>query len=259
MSMYVMSDIHGCFDEFQKMLGEVGFSERDQLILAGDLIERGPKNYEMLRWLEDIPDNILPILGNHEHEFVQNVCLMVEMCTELIADPADPESMIRIYHMAETGNPYFDYYGSIRGLILEHQVKLDDFIRWARMFQTWPCQRKVEIQGREFIIVHAGYIEDLRQLPNPEQYADIKEFNLYAREDAYIYGGKEHATIIAGHTPTIIRHTFTSNNGKVFRYHDEEMDCVFYDIDCGGVFRHWGETTSRFACMCLEDETIKYI
>lgn len=258
MSTYVMSDLHGCYDEFQKLLKTVGFSEQDQMILAGDLIERGPKNYEMLRWLEDIPDNILPILGNHEHEFVQNVCLMVEMCTELMRDPADPDSMIRIYHMAETANPYFDYYGCMRELILDHQASLEDFIRWARMFQSWPFQRKIEIRRREYIIVHAGYIEDLGQLPNPEQYADTKEFNLYAREDAYIYGGREHATIIAGHTPTIIRHTFTSNNGKVFRYHDEEMDCVFYDIDCGGVFRHWGENASRFACICLEDEEVTY-
>lgn len=253
-----MSDLLGCYDKLQKLLETVGFSEQDHLILAGDLIERDPNNYEMLQWLEHIPDNNLSILGRHEQEFVQNVCLMVEMRTELSADPSDPESMIRIYHMAEAGNPYFDYYGCIRGLILDYQVKLDDFIRWAGMFQSWPCQRKTEIRGREYIIVHAGYIEDLQQLPNPKKYADISEFNLYAREDAYTYGGREHATIIAGHTPTIIRHTFTSNNGKVFRHYDEEMDCVFYDIDCGGVFRYWGETESRFACMCLEDDIIVY-
>ena len=258
METYVMSDLHGCFDEFQDLLKKIRFTDQDRLILAGDLIERGPKNYEMLRWLEHIPDNILPVLGNHEHEFIQNVCLMVEMCAQLMADPSVPDSMIRTYHKAEVDNPYFDYYGCIRELILDHHAVLDDFIRWARMFEFWPCQRKMEIRGREFFIVHAGYIEDLSPLPNSEQYADIREFNLYAREDAYIYGGKKHATIIAGHTPTVIRHTFTSNNGKVFRYHDEEMDCVFYDIDCGGVFRHWGETASQFACMRLEDEVIMY-
>ena len=54
MSTYVMSDLHGCYDELQKLLAAVGFSERDQLIFAGDLIERGPKHYEILRWLEQI-------------------------------------------------------------------------------------------------------------------------------------------------------------------------------------------------------------
>ena len=86
---------------------------------------------------------------------------MVEMCTQEIADP---DSIIKIYYMVEADNLYFDYYGCIRELVLDHQASLNDFTRWARMFRTWPCQRKVEIRGREFIIVHAGYREDLRQL-----------------------------------------------------------------------------------------------
>ena len=118
---------------------------------------------------------------------------------------------------------------------------------------------QVNIRNREYIIVHAGYIEDLSQLSHPEQYAGMNEFNLYAREEAFMYGGKAHATIIAGHTPTIIRHTFTYNNGRVFRYHDEDIDCVFYDIDCGGVFRHWGEVEAKLACIRLGDESITYI
>ena len=40
MSTYVMSDIHGCFDELQAILAKTKFSESDKLILAGDLIER---------------------------------------------------------------------------------------------------------------------------------------------------------------------------------------------------------------------------
>ena len=52
-----------------------------------------------------------------------------------------------------------DYYSCMKELILDHQANLDDFIRWARVFQSWPCQRRVVIRGREFIIVHAGYIK----------------------------------------------------------------------------------------------------
>ena len=258
METYVMSDLHGCFDEFQSLLEKIRFTDEDRLILGGDLIERGPKNYEMLRWLEQIPENVFPVLGNHEDEFARNVRLMTGICTQLGEDTADPYATAMICGMAEERSLFFDYYGSIRGLIQEHAVTLNDFNRWSEMFRTWPCQRTVQIRNREFIIVHAGYIEDLSLLPKPGQYSDLREFNLYAREEAYLYGGKAHATIISGHTPTVIRHSFTSNNGNVFRYHDEDRDCVIYDIDCGGVFRYWGETESKFACICLDDETVTY-
>ncbi len=35
MSTYVISDIRGCFDEFQTMLDRIGLTEVDRLILAG--------------------------------------------------------------------------------------------------------------------------------------------------------------------------------------------------------------------------------
>ena len=259
MSTYVMSDLHGCFDEFQNFLAAVGFSDNDHLILAGDLIERGPKNYEMLRWLEEKPGNIITILGNHEYEFAQNIQLMDELCNQMGENPESLEATANIYCMLEERSLYFDYYGSIRELLFDHNASLIEFRRWAQMFRSWPYRHHVNIRNKEYIIVHAGYIDELDKLPLPKQYANLDEFNLYARDEAYIYGGKAHATIIAGHTPTLIRHTFTYNHGRVFRYHDEEIDCVFYDIDCGGVFRYWGETEARLACIHLEDESISYI
>ncbi len=65
-----MSDLHGCFDELNAMLAKIGFSDQDKLILAGDHIDRGSQNYEMLCWMEQVPQNILLLLrGNHEEEF----------------------------------------------------------------------------------------------------------------------------------------------------------------------------------------------
>ena len=55
---YVMSDLHGCFDELNAMLAKIGFSDQDKLILAGDYIDRGSQNYEMLCWMEQVPQNI---------------------------------------------------------------------------------------------------------------------------------------------------------------------------------------------------------
>lgn len=65
-----MSDLHGCFDELNAMLAKIGFSDQDKLILAGDYIDRGSQNYEMLCWMEQVPQNILLLRGNHEKSFM---------------------------------------------------------------------------------------------------------------------------------------------------------------------------------------------
>ncbi len=46
----VISDIHGNLPWFEALLGQIGFSEeRDELILDGDLLEKGPQSLAMLR------------------------------------------------------------------------------------------------------------------------------------------------------------------------------------------------------------------
>ena len=66
MSTYVISDIHGCYNELFSMLEKIHFSESDNLILAGDYIDRGKQNYEMLKWMEQCPKNVL-LLRSEEH------------------------------------------------------------------------------------------------------------------------------------------------------------------------------------------------
>lgn len=51
MAVYAIGDIQGCFDELCKMLDLVKFDpSKDQVWLAGDLVNRGPKSAEVLRF-----------------------------------------------------------------------------------------------------------------------------------------------------------------------------------------------------------------
>lgn len=61
MVTYGMSDTHGCYDEFVSMLDKIRLSEGDELILAGDYVDRGRQNLEMLRWIEEPPVNVAMI------------------------------------------------------------------------------------------------------------------------------------------------------------------------------------------------------
>ena len=58
-SYYVMSDIHGCYDDMIKMLEQIAFTDEDTLILAGDYIDRGSQSFEMVNY-SDLQKSELP-------------------------------------------------------------------------------------------------------------------------------------------------------------------------------------------------------
>ena len=61
---YVISDIHGQFDAFQKLLQKIEFGYDDEMYILGDVIDRGPRSLECVKWIME-QDNILTLLGNH--------------------------------------------------------------------------------------------------------------------------------------------------------------------------------------------------
>ena len=71
MANYAIGDIQGCFDELMNLLHKIKFkTDRDQLWLCGDLINRGPKSLESLEFLYSIRENCFITLGNHDLHFL---------------------------------------------------------------------------------------------------------------------------------------------------------------------------------------------
>ncbi len=67
MAHYVIGDIQGCFDEFQALLHKLDFNfGTDTLWLTGDLVNRGPKSLETLRFIMQHQDCMQTVLGNHD-------------------------------------------------------------------------------------------------------------------------------------------------------------------------------------------------
>lgn len=50
MSIYVVGDIQGCYEEFEILLQNIHFNlAQDKLWLVGDLVNRGPGSLQVLR------------------------------------------------------------------------------------------------------------------------------------------------------------------------------------------------------------------
>jgi len=67
MATFAIGDIQGCFDELQQLLVQINFkSDCDQLWFCGDLVNRGPKSLETLRFIRALGANAITVLGNHD-------------------------------------------------------------------------------------------------------------------------------------------------------------------------------------------------
>lgn len=71
MATYVIGDVHGCFDSLQALLERMPrHPDRDRMWMVGDLVNRGPRSLETLRWARGMErrlgERFVTVLGNHD-------------------------------------------------------------------------------------------------------------------------------------------------------------------------------------------------
>ncbi|MGK6307265.1 symmetrical bis(5'-nucleosyl)-tetraphosphatase [Variovorax sp. DT-64] len=67
MALYLIGDVQGCDEPLARLLDHIAFSpSRDQLVLLGDLVNRGPDSLAVLRRVQRLDGAAQSLLGNHD-------------------------------------------------------------------------------------------------------------------------------------------------------------------------------------------------
>lgn len=114
MARYAIGDVQGCKATLDRLLSLIDYSpSRDQLWLVGDLVNRGPRSLDVLRWAIERDAGITCVLGNHDLHLLARVAGAVgEKKRDTIDDVLKAHDLDRIVDWLRS-RPLFHVDGSL--------------------------------------------------------------------------------------------------------------------------------------------------
>ena len=225
--IYVMSDLHGQYSKFRRMLEKISFSDRDELYVLGDVVDRGPESAELLMDMS-MRANVFPLLGNHD---MTAAILLKKLCVEITEENHDthlPAELLKIIAMwqSDGGQATLDSF---------RKLPPDDREFLVSYLEEFTPYELLEVEGRKFLLVHGGIPYDKRTLPLDKHPVSA----LVTERPDYSKQYYPNIYLVTGHTPTI--HLGEKYAGRIYRANDHIA------IDCGAGFG------MPLGCLCLND------
>ena len=143
---FVVSDIHGCYDEYKKLLERIHFRADDTLYVLGDVIDRGADGFKILLDMAGRA-NIITLMGNHEAMAIAALSYLSNTLQErkTVLDEENKEGA-GIWFCNGGEVSFFDF------LSLDKEQMQ---IVWNYM-QKLPLYKEISLGGKQFILVHGG-------------------------------------------------------------------------------------------------------
>ena len=214
--IYAVSDLHGRYDLFLKMIEKINLTENDTLYILGDIVDRGKDGIKIL---QDIMNrkNVIPLLGNHDY-----TCAYLLKRLKCKSTP-ELKEIFRQY-LCDGGLPTYEAYKKL------NEKEKKDILEYLNCFSIFE---ELETQSGKFFLSHT--------VPSKELMADFdnidwKELIIGRTEYDKVYF--EDKYIVTGHTPTALI-DYTSK-GKILEINNHIA------IDCGAVFN------GTLGCICLD-------
>ncbi len=232
-----VSDIHGNLEYLRALLEKVAFGKEDALILVGDLIEKGPDNLGVLRYVMQLAQagNVWAVCGNCD-------LVLRELREEATAGEVRQYMELR----RDRWNGYSIFWDMCREAGLEALFETDPegFCHSLRERYAeeigFICDLPTILESEDCIFVHAGL--EGEELETLEEYPCLKT-DAFARRQ----GPRFSKTVIVGHWPVVLygvgiaranpiynakRNVFSIDGSCMLKY-DAQLNCLIRDNATG--------------------------
>ena len=122
---FVVSDIHGEYELFIRLLEEIHLKETDTLYVLGDILDRGPHPIQIILKLMEMP-NVVCLTGNHELMALECLEFLMQEITEISIKKVDEKMLENLVTWQYNGSK--STIDEFRTLSREMQYEVIDFI-----------------------------------------------------------------------------------------------------------------------------------
>lgn len=210
MAIYCMSDIHGEYEKYMRMLEKISFSTDDTLYVIGDVVDRGAQGIKILQDMMRRP-NVVPLVGNHEYMAIQCLGFLTMEITENSISKFNDDMVEAISNwQLNGGTSTIKEFGTLSA---EEKRAVLEYLGEFEL-----CE-EVCVGGSNYIFVHGGLNNFSTNRPL-EDYG-LHELIFHSPDYNCVYFSDRY--LVTGHTPTRLIH----GRDTIFRRNNHIA------IDCG--------------------------